>query len=181
MSTDVCRSPAAPLFERALWASHPNYPRQLLLLRSHQSFRSISRMLVIRSAALEGLPSVRWRDDTLYLFSAWQAGMKSHEHYEEHKLYPFLSQRYCVALDVLLGDHRELDRLRTETTETLVHGEAPAVQAVLGELDHVLVHHLQREEDLVIPMLLELEPEEFERYTRAPAGHVEPQPCRRCA
>lgn len=159
--------PATPRFDRDAWTRHPHFPEQLLLLGSHRNFIRISETLVTRARALTGEPSASWRDDTLYLFSWWQSGMKSHEHYEEHKLYPYLAQRYCVSLGALVADHGELDERRPVVQSAIAAGSAASLREALTGFDATLLRHLRAEEDVVIPMLLDLEQSEFRRYASA--------------
>lgn len=165
MTTACPISPATPRFSRDAWTKHENFPGHLLLLGSHNNFLSISKTLVTRARVLDGEPTPLWRADTRYLFDWWQRGMKNHERYEENKLYPFLSDRYCVSLGVLVGDHGEIDDLRERVTVALVDGDAAAVRHELDAFHTTLMRHLRDEEDLVIPMLLDLEPDEFRNYS----------------
>ncbi len=155
---------ATPRFSRDAWSKHPNFPNHLLLLGSHKNFLSISATLVTRARHLVDNPTSDWRRDTANLFTWWQSGMLNHEHYEEQKLYPFLSQHYRVSLGALLGDHGELDDLRTVVTQALDIQDAPAILHAFTAFDTTLVRHLREEEELVIPMLLDLEPAEFRDY-----------------
>lgn len=157
--------PATPRFARDAWTQHPNFPNHLLLVGSHKNFRNISKTLVTRAQVLDGEPTTAWRDDTSYLFRWWQSAMKSHEHYEEGKLYPYLSDRYCVSLGTLVGDHGEIDDLRAVVNNALLDRDAAAICRAFERFDATLVRHLALEEELVIPMLLDLEPAEFRDYT----------------
>jgi hypothetical protein len=172
--------PATPRFDREAWVKHPNFPHHLLLLGSHKNFRNISKTLVTRAGLLEGEPTPLWRHDTGYLFRWWQSGMMSHEHYEERKLYPYLSQRFCVSLGVLVGDHGEIDELRTVVTKALLEGDTTAIRSALTSFDGTLVRHLADEEDLVIPMLLDLEPEEFRDYSLGRLRQSHSSACQTC-
>lgn len=114
------------------------------------------------------------------LFDRWVAAMRSHEAYEEGKLYPYLEHRWGVSLDEARAGHEEL-HLRADAVEAAFEsGARPAESAVDGgdaggvvlralrAHDYALDAHLEVEEDAVIPLLLALEPEEFVRYYDSP-------------
>ncbi|MGH1341659.1 MAG: hemerythrin domain-containing protein [Nannocystales bacterium] len=144
--------------KREDWESHKNYPHQVLLLGSHENFRRISSLLVHRaqhSGEVSGIES---------LYRRWKSAMRGHEYYEEHKLYPYLAERWGVSFRDAEAGHealRERDRdvhsaFRDTTSSTAL------TDAMHGH-HNVLIEHLQYEEDLVIPLLLELPAEEFRR------------------
>jgi hemerythrin-like domain-containing protein len=93
--------------------------------------------------------------------------MGGHEGYEEGKLYPYLARRYATTLSELVGDHHALHALRDQVTEALERGTDREALAALCRYDDLLCEHLEREEDRVIPMLLELEPDEFTHYAHS--------------
>ena len=90
---------------REQWPSHPNYPRQVLLLGSHESFRRLSSSLLARVKGDGDLAAIGW------VFDYWKSGMSGHEHYEEGKLYPYLEARWGLSCDELRGGHHELGML----------------------------------------------------------------------
>ncbi|MEZ4321451.1 MAG: hemerythrin domain-containing protein [Myxococcota bacterium] len=139
---------------REAWTTHPHYPSQVLLLRSHASFRSISRQLI--DGASRGVE----RDALLEIFRWWKASMRSHEAYEEGKLYPFLTRRFGIDTAPMAEGH---DALRTADLRVRAASDTE-LQAALEHHDTVLDVHLDLEESIVIPALLALEPEEFEAY-----------------
>jgi len=171
---------ALPQIPRENWQAHPRFRTQALLLGSHANFRRVSRFL-IDQAALEqfvGLHS---------LFDRWIAAMRSHEAYEERKLYPYLEYRWGVSLEEARGGHAELHTRADEVVDafrTLAHpadpsdsNENPADNPVLYALqahDRTLGAHLDVEEEAVIPLLLALDPEEFDRYYRSPISMLSP-------
>jgi iron-sulfur cluster repair protein YtfE (RIC family) len=160
-------SVARPLFSREAWTLHPHYPDHVLLVGSHQNFKRISTILVERASTLTAPAEAQWRDETKRLFQWWQSGMRSHEHYEETKLYPYLEARYCMSLGPLVSDHGELDDGRSAVTNALTEPAHLPIQDALRSFHEVLVGHLQHEEDLVMPMLLELNRTEFQRFLGA--------------
>ncbi|MEM1414592.1 MAG: hemerythrin domain-containing protein [Myxococcota bacterium] len=160
---------------RATFEAHPNYPEQTLLLRSHDGFRDVSRELIARAEERED----GWRAYVELVFRLWHRGMAGHEAYEEHKLYPYLARRFGLSLEVLAHDHERLHGERDAVLEALEEAHradsAEADDAVLSALrtyHATLDAHLDREEAMVIPPLLAMEPEEFERYTSQPIGRL---------
>ncbi len=143
---------------RANWERHDNYPEHVLLLGSHRSFRDLSSQLVRR--AMDGAgPSV-----LLPTFSWWKSGMRSHEGYEEHKLYPYLLHRWGLDCTHLTEGHEALATCDAEVRVAV--GEAFA--AALVNHDAVLNEHLDAEEELVLPALLALTRSEFIDYCDNP-------------
>ena len=83
------------------------------------------------------------------LFAPWIAAMRSHESYEERKLYPYLEYRWGVSLNDARTGHAELH---------------PRADDVVEAHDRTLDVHLNVEDEAVVPLLLALDPEEFDRY-----------------
>lgn len=155
---------------RDQWRTHPNFKTQALLLGSHESFRRVSEDLIahLRAGGELGPAAILYRRFT--------AAMRSHEGYEEHKLYPYLSRRWGASFAEAEAGHHALhaldrrvreaiDRARSEQqAQEPAEGERQALVQRLVEHDRVLREHLELEEDLVIPLLLQLSPAEFEIY-----------------
>ncbi len=171
MSDASCRC-FEPL-PRDRWAEHPHFPSQVLLLGSHENFRRISKALlaagVERRAGLSSAASLEARQR---MFDQWQRSMRSHEHYEEHKLYPFLRHRFGVSTDPLERGHRTLHKIARDLRGAATEGEQARWAATMARFDVVLHEHLRDEEDLVIPCLLALEPREFNTYYHASIGEL---------
>ncbi|KAI8619373.1 hypothetical protein BC830DRAFT_1104644 [Chytriomyces sp. MP71] len=124
--------------------------------------------------------------DLMAAFTRWHGAMRMHEHYEESKLYPFLSRRWKVNPTYLSSEHDEMhekrDAVLASFNEYLILAASSRrsleqVKTVGNELvarmktyDSLLRMHLNEEEEFVIPMLLELSRQEFDEYydTRAP-------------
>lgn len=162
-------SPRAPLLKRAEWPSHPRFPAQALLLGSHASFREVSEVLV-EEAAGGGFVGPIER-----LYRRWISAMRSHEAYEEGKLYPFLERRWHASLAPAEQGHRALHAAHDAVLAAIeAAGERDephadeTLHAALRAHDAVLRAHLDVEEELVIPMLLELSPDEFAEYYAEP-------------
>lgn len=150
-----------PHLPRERWASHPRHPEQLLLVGSHRNFRRVSRAVtdgVARGDALAPLERLHRR---------FIAAMRSHEAYEERKLYPFLARRWSARFDDCEEGHRQLheadDRVREAFSDARGdEARRGALRDALEHHDEVLRRHLEQEEDRVIPLLLELPPREFD-------------------
>lgn len=164
-----------PTIPRDRWSAHPRYPSQTLLLRSHQGFRRLSRHLV--DAAERGENPVVLGA----LFRHWIGAMHGHEAYEEGKLYPYLERRWGASLAALRDGHHALHGCQDEVFAAIAQigfgntGDDTArvrLHAALAAHDKTLDGHLNLEEDVVIPMLLELSPEEFEDYYNSPIGQL---------
>jgi len=174
---------AVPKIPREDWTAHPRFRSQALLLGSHANFRRVSSFLVDRAASEKfvGLHS---------LFDRWIAAMRSHEAYEERKLYPYLEYRWQVSLDEARTGHSELHARADEVAEAFRSLARPAdpadpadstpdppdnpVLRALQAHDRTLSAHLDVEEEAVIPLLLALDPEEFDRYYRSPLSTLIP-------
>ena len=160
---------AVPNIPREDWTAHPRFRTQALLVGSHANFRRVSRYLVDQAAREEfvGLHS---------LFDRWIAAMRSHEAYEERKLYPYLEYRWQVSLDEARTGHGELHARADEVAEAFRSLARPAdpVLRALQAHDRTLDDHLDVEEEAVVPLLLALDPEEFDRYYRSPLSMLIP-------
>jgi len=144
--------------KRKEWESHKNYPNQVLLLGSHENFRRIGSLLVDRaqdSGDSAGVES---------LYRRWKSAMGGHEYYEENKLYPYLTRRWGVSFRDAEAGHKAL---RTRDIDVrgafLETSSSTALADALVKHHEVLIEHLRYEEDLVIPLLLELSGDEFNR------------------
>lgn len=141
---------------RSEWEAHPNYPHNVLLLGSHRNFRAMSRQLVAHAEASVGASSI------LSNFSWWKSAMRSHEHYEEAKLYPYLQRRWGLDCELLVAGHEAL----TIADAAVRAARGAELTRALEEHHATLIEHLEAEEALVIPALLALSRDEFEDYTR---------------
>ncbi|MFK8002914.1 MAG: hemerythrin domain-containing protein [Polyangiales bacterium] len=150
------------------WRLHPRFPAQVLLLGSHENFRRVSAYLLQEAQA--GRPQAPLES----LFRRWISAMRGHEAYEEHKLYPFLERRWDVSFKGAEAGHVELHKCYDAVIEAFARvraagdaakkGERAMVIQALEAHDRVLREHLELEENLVVPLLLELSPEEFEFF-----------------
>ncbi len=155
------------------WQAHPRFPSQTLLLGSHENFRQVSEVLV---AEAEGGGFVRPIDR---LYRRWIGAMRSHEAYEEGKLYPYLERRFATSFEAAEAGHRALHAAHDGVVKALAEaqgGDDPratdALHQALARHDGVLGTHLDVEEELVIPMLLALSPDEFVEYCDTPIDQL---------
>lgn len=176
----------APLLAREDWPAHPRFPQQTLLLDSHASFRKRAVWILDRVVAIEpnGTAALhrrqRWCQRMADDFAWWMKGMRGHERYEERRLYPFLAGRYGYSFAALEAAHRGLHERERAVMEAFAALVAGAVDEALRHADLVtalrayeaaLHVHLAAEEDVIIPMLLALEPSEFTAFR---SGAAEP-------
>ncbi|MEM9074988.1 MAG: hemerythrin domain-containing protein [Myxococcota bacterium] len=155
-----------PWIPRNEWTEHPRFPSQVLLLGSHANFRNVSEYLV-EHARKDAQPA---RLESLY--RRWISAMRSHESYEESKLYPYLARRWDTSFAPAEEGHHALHEAHANVLEAFEGLDNPSddqrardtLVDALSEHDRVLASHLELEEDMVIPLLLELEPDEFDTY-----------------
>jgi hypothetical protein len=146
---------------REQWPSHPHYPNQVLLVRSHDSFRRFSARLLELAEAGHDAESIG------HNFRHLKSAMRGHEGYEEHKLYPYLEARWPLSCDPLRHGHERLAIAEAGVLVGVRDASGPASKALADALRHhdeVLGEHLDEEEDVVVPALLALTPEEFDAY-----------------
>ena len=151
---------------RPQWPDHPHYPDQVLLVGSHNSFRRTSELLVRRAESGRDPDALRWT------FRYWKSAMRSHEGYEEYKLYPYLTARWGISCDELRDGHHELAEVEVAVLAALDEDDGPATEALVEALtahDTILQAHLDLEEEIVVPALLALTPREFDAYY---SGHI---------
>ncbi|KAJ3244785.1 hypothetical protein HDU78_010472 [Chytriomyces hyalinus] len=154
-------------------------------IRSHDTFRNHSKTVLngirnLNHAAFQtasGASPKVLRDQ----FLKWHNNMGNHERYEESKLYPFLARRWAIDTLYLTKEHGEMHQKRDQVLALFSkylnfennpsqHGK-PTVTAAAKELELAMEDydtyvriHLQEEEEFVVPMVLELEPEEYVEF-----------------
>lgn len=175
---------AVPVIPRSEWTDHPRFAEHTALLESHDSFRGRSVWIIdrLRDLAPRGSSDARrrtrWVKRMRVDFRWWRASMGAHERYEERKLYPYLTHRFGLSFEPLTRDHRALyvqaDRVERAFAEAHADdGRARSLLSLLPlsqlihelETHRTLLHrHLEREEDIVIPLLLSLSRDEYDRF-----------------
>jgi len=93
--------------------------------------------------------------------------MKSHEGYEEGKLYPYLHARFGVRMQVLVEQHEDLGVAEERVRAAYRNGNSLEAAHAFKKHDEILVPHLALEEQMVIPLLLDMSAEEFDRYSQS--------------
>jgi hemerythrin-like domain-containing protein len=83
-----------------------------------------------------------------------------HHHAEEVMLFQLVHERTGDAPTELVDDHGALTRAIAAVADTLARGERVEARAAIVTFDEILVAHLDREEELVIPILLGMTAEE---------------------
>jgi len=170
MKSPVIADNKVPALPRSEWSSHANYPRQTLLLGSHENFRNISEHLVKESMLAWSTSAAKApRSDLSRLFWRWKSAMSSHEGYEEGKLYPYLHAKYGVSMGALELHHKSLNLAAEKVRAAEGNGDALQFAHAIKKHHEILIPHLAEEEEVVIPLLLELDSREFERYKN---GHI---------
>lgn len=152
-----------PTLPRDQWAHHHNFPEHVLLLGSHQNFRRINEYLVERVADGSDLVSIE------LTYRRWIAAMRSHEAYEERKLYPYLARRFGVPMSAgeiaeAVRGHEALHDAYDAVIDAFGASDRTRIEQALRAHAKVLDAHLDQEEEMVIPALLELSSEEFWEY-----------------
>lgn len=115
-----------------------------MLLQAHDQFRRAADVLVERPG-----PERR------HLFRRLVTVLRHHHHAEEVGLFPLVRRHIGDALDTLVDDHAMLDEAVASAAGQLTHGDPTEA---LMHLRTVLNEHLDREEALVVPVLLRLSP-----------------------
>jgi 8-oxo-dGTP pyrophosphatase MutT (NUDIX family) len=148
------------LADRAEWQRHPHIAGPAsTLLAIHDQFRVASKrvsLLVEREADMGFARVAR-------SFAPLAQALHHHHHAEEAMLFPLVQQRTGIAPEQLVIDHQVLMAAIGAVEETLAApGEAakPSAKSATARFHEVLVAHLDREESLVIPVLLSMTPSE---------------------
>lgn len=133
---------------RDAWERHPNIRGPAgLMLHIHDSFRRESEALLAESAS-SSPNRARIRSG----FGELASVLHAHHHAEEMLLFPRLTRAGLGAAE-LESDHRRL-LAAIEAVERVLATNAEAT-TVLRELDDLLRSHLDAEESVSIPYLLE--------------------------
>lgn len=146
------------LASRAAWARHPNVSGPAsTLLSVHDQFRAASRRLSLLVDQVVDEDRAR----LLRAFMPLAQTLHQHHHAEEAMLFPLVLARTGVTPAELVDDHLELTTAISAVEHALAtasgHGLA---KAAVATFDEILVRHLDREESLVIPVLLGMTPHE---------------------
>lgn len=154
---------------RSAWASHRRHSLASFWLERHRMFRD--QASVLRAATLEYLEArmglaeyQRWLAPNLQAFLSHLHG---HHQVEDHHYFPAFrasEPRLAAGFETLDQDHRHLDRSIAAVVETArqllraaPRDAAPGERfaAASERLRRQLLRHLDDEEDLIIPVMLE--------------------------
>lgn len=142
---------------RARWRTRVEGPAAMLL-GIHDHFRVSSERLRFMFAREGDVPH-GW---IARAFDPLAQMLHHHHHAEEAMLFPFIEKQTGAAPERLVADHGELTAAIDAVYDAL-RGDVTSAEAaaVLARFDDVLVDHLDREEGLVLPVLLELDPDDL--------------------
>jgi 8-oxo-dGTP pyrophosphatase MutT (NUDIX family) len=140
------------------WKKHPNAAGPAsTLLAIHDQFRAGSsrlQLLVEREAEVD----LAW---VARAFMPLAQTLHHHHHAEEEMLFPLVHRRTGTAPEMLVSDHEALTSAIEAVEASLSAGaNKEHAKAAVAHFDEVLVAHLDREESLVIPVLLAMTPDE---------------------
>ena len=128
---------------RVDWTRHPNIGGPVsMLLGIHDQFRR----------AAEYLLTLEYPEQIARAFAPLARVLHHHHHAEEVMLFPFVERSTGVAPRRLVSDHEEL-------TAAIDAVETSYTREAIVRFERVLREHLDREELLVVPVLLALAPE----------------------
>jgi hypothetical protein len=142
---------------RAKWLAHPHAAGPAgTLLSIHDQFHAAAERLAFLLAREIG-PDLGW---VARAFRPLAQTLHHHHHAEEAMLFPLIERRTDVAPARLVSDHEELTRAIDEVEQSLAGTDKARATAAVATFAEVLVTHLDREEELVIPVLLSMPPAE---------------------
>lgn len=142
--------------DHATWRTHPNIAGPAsTLLAIHDQFRAAGQRL---SLLVEREPDLGW---VARAFAPLADTLHHHHRAEEALLFPALARRAAIDPERLVGDHAELTASIGAVQQSLAPGaDRRVAKGVVARFGDVLVTHLDREERLAIPCLLEISPSE---------------------
>jgi DUF438 domain-containing protein len=126
-----------------------------MMLAIHDQFRATSHHLVHLVAREHGLATIE------RVFSQLAHVLHHHHHAEEAMVFPLVRRRTGIAPDQLQADHDEMTTSIEAVERALGARDAARVAEAITRFHEILVTHLDREEELVIPIFLQLQPQEL--------------------
>jgi DUF438 domain-containing protein len=140
------------------WRTHPNIHGPAgMLLEIHGQFRAVSaRLLALADrAGVIGLAMLA------RMFGPLAQTLHHHHHAEEAVLFPLIHRQTGKAPEQLITDHDEMTAAITLVEAALrARADAETVKSAIASFHVILTAHLDREEALVVPVLLEMTPDE---------------------
>jgi hypothetical protein len=148
---------AARADNRTRWLAHPHAAGPAgTLLSIHDQFHEAAGRLAFLLAREIG-PDLGF---VARAFRPLAQTLHHHHHAEETMLFPLIERQTTIAPAQLISDHEELTRAIDEVEASLAGTDKPRATAAVATFAAVLVTHLDREEELVIPVLLSMTPAE---------------------
>ena len=126
-----------------------------MLLSIHEQFRAAAQQLVHLVATEPGAVAIRRG------FARLAQVLHHHHHAEEAMVFPMILRRSGVAPHQLQVDHDELTAAIAAVEASLAAEDPTRLHATIARFVEVLVTHLDREEELVIPLFLTLPPDQL--------------------
>jgi hypothetical protein len=141
------------------WRAHPNFsgPASTLLIIHHQFRVASERLLLFLEREGDALPNLGFVGRA---FAPLATTLHHHHHAEEQMLFPMIAKRTGTPPSRLESDHQELTRSIEAVEKALVGSDNEIAMAAARAFDVILREHLDREEELVVPVLLEMKPDE---------------------
>lgn len=167
----------ADLYPRDAWRGHRNFSGLTAFwLDRHAMFREVMDRLIDETEGfLEGAEEARNYGARLSRYTGFfLEGLHGHHTIEDHHYFPQLAgldARVLRAFDLLDADHHALDghiHALAEATNAVLrplshgHDVSQAAGALLeaqGAFRHMLSRHLEDEEEIVVPLILEYGPD----------------------
>jgi DUF438 domain-containing protein len=135
------------------WRTHPNADGPAgMLLEIHDQFRAVS-------ARLLALADVHGVATLARMFVPLAETLHHHHHAEEAMMFPLIQRRTGTAPEQLVTDHDEMTAAITRVEAALrARADAETVKSAFASFHAILIAHLDREEALAVPVLLEMMP-----------------------
>lgn len=124
-----------------------------MMLAIHDQFRAASHHLVQLVARGAGVVAIG------RVFSQLAQVLHHHHHAEEAMVFPLVQRRTGLAPERLQTDHDEMTAA-ISAVETALDAGANVAEAITT-FHEILIPHLDREEELVIPIFLQVPPQEL--------------------
>jgi len=136
--------------DRERWERHPNiHGLAGMLLSIHDGFRSAAKRIREQLSGDEALTHIRRG------FQPLASTLHHHHRIEEAVLFPMVARTTGQAPTELVDEHLVLMHAITRVEQSLLEEDRSLVQQAVAEFDARLRDHLEREETLMIPFLLE--------------------------
>lgn len=159
-------------YPRATWEQHPNFGALVQFwMARHMMFRRVTMRLRddLRAVLWEGSDPGAYKGQLGVLGQRFLQELHGHHQIEDHHYFPRLQglePRVSRGFDLLDADHHEIDAMLArfaEAANAALHApEGAAQRDALGHLEGVLestertlLRHLEDEEDLIVPVILQ--------------------------